>query len=468
MFKSQKGFRIIATLIFVLFLGVSFLFYYLNQQPKTNDIPKKLNNAPQENIKKEVNKDLVTITLGKIDGSIKSLLGVNAGPYPSGDAGNADLSSQYKEIGVNAVRTHDFYGPFDMVSIYPDITADPLNSNSYNFIESDKAFNKIISNGIEPYLRVGDSYNEVRVPQTEKERKNLALAMVEVVKRYKDRGVKYVEIWNEPDNKQFWPKGFQSYLPFYYEVFTQIKKQYPDLKVGGPGFVVASYKIESARVNVSNFFSFCKEKGISPDFVSFHIYSNNPAEYSDAINFYRKEAAKYGFDKIELHMSEWNTEHKDDNIDMTLGNKAAPYLTAIWISQEQAQVDRAFIYRGNDTSAKLPSFYGIYYSDGKEKPSAKAFKLWSQMVKYKDKVSTIVSNYNDDKLWVLVGKNNNGNTAILLSNIGDKEIEYKIDGNNFNSVKLNQIYNKELTVKNINDLTLKIRPLEVQFVELSK
>ena len=448
--------------IFIVFLVATLLFFYFKS------------NTDSEKTETLINNYLVNISFGEKNGLIKPLLGVNAGPYPSGDETSVELSKQYKEIGVTSVRTHDFYGPFDMVSIYPDINADPTNPKSYNFTESDKAFSAIINNGLETYLRIGDSYNKVRIPQNEKEKNNLIKAMLEVIKRYKNRGqIEYVEIWNEPDLKKFWPEGFEKFIPFYCDAYNEIKKQFPDLKVGGPGFVTSTYKIESQRQNVSKFFNYLKERGITPDFVSFHLYSSDPFDYSNAISFYHEEASKAGFNKIELHLTEWNTEHKDENVDVILGDKTAPYLTAIWISQQQAGLNKSFIYRGNDTSTKLPTFFGIFYAEGKEKPSAKAFKLWSEITKYQNKILIDVSNYELNNLWILSGKKTSGEIGILLSNTGNEEIEYKISlpvSNEIISGKISEIYNSETSIKNFDkkELVFTLKPLSVQLIELPK
>ena len=116
----------------------------------------------------------IQIFLGNSLGSMKPLLGINAGPVPSGEAGNADLTEQYRWAGVQEVRTQDFYGLLDLIVMYPDLVTDPDAEGFYDFAGSDKAFAAIVNAGIEPYLRLGDSYNNVRVPATKKELENYA------------------------------------------------------------------------------------------------------------------------------------------------------------------------------------------------------------------------------------------------------------------------------------------------------
>lgn len=115
-----------------------------------------------------------------IGSTIRSLQWVNAGPYPSGEAGNANLKEQYRRIGVTLVRIHDFYGPLNMSQMYPDRKADPNLPSSYHFTESDIRFREIVDHGFEPYFRLGDSWNDVR-PPSKSERNNWIQAAIHVV-----------------------------------------------------------------------------------------------------------------------------------------------------------------------------------------------------------------------------------------------------------------------------------------------
>jgi len=46
----------------------------------------------------------------------------------------------------------------------------------------------------------------------------------------------YIEIWNEPDLNHFWPAGIRDFQEFFIETFLALKTEFPDLKIGGPGF----------------------------------------------------------------------------------------------------------------------------------------------------------------------------------------------------------------------------------------
>lgn len=186
----------------------------------------------------------VILTLAAPTGDqIRPLLGVNTGPVPAGtDPNNADLTMAYRQTGVTLVRTHDFYGPMDMAVMYPNRTRDPADVRSYDFRASDAVWQAILEGGFEPYLRLGDSYNNATPPANAHERANWVNAAVNVVRHYRqgqwngfNTPFRYVEIWNEPDNQQFWPHPHHAleYFQLYMETALALKHAFPDLLIGG-------------------------------------------------------------------------------------------------------------------------------------------------------------------------------------------------------------------------------------------
>jgi len=408
--------------------------------------------------------DELTISAGKKEGVIQPLLGINAGPAPSGERSNADLTKQYQLFGIRSVRTHDFYGPFDLSQIYPDINAPPENPLSYNFSASDEIFQRIIKAGCTVYLRLGDSYNNVRIPRTPKERTHLSRAAVEVVRHYAEMArqwkapLRYVEIWNEPDLNRFWPAGMQDFQAFFIETFLALKTEFPEIKIGGPGLAVLSYKMPSAKQRAVRFLEALKENSLSPDFLSFHLYSNHPHEFFEVVKYYRSLLEKIGIRNCELHITEWNTERKPADASLITGEKAAAYFTAFWIALQRAEVDQSFVYRGTDTSPNFDLFYGIFYADGRPKPSAVAFKLWSWFSTYHHKIhlQTGIPVIDSDPraeakpspLWLIAAEKETGETSVLVANISSREYKITLDKSfGFKSLKISEIKSANPEIK---------------------
>ena len=110
------------------------------------------------------------LTLGPAVGSIQPLRGINVGPM--GNSANPNLTAAYQQRGINLIRTHDFGGPLDMSTMYPDRSKNPALASSFNFTgmvgfefhSSDDVFRSIVDGGFEPYLRLGDSFSNATPP----------------------------------------------------------------------------------------------------------------------------------------------------------------------------------------------------------------------------------------------------------------------------------------------------------------
>jgi len=419
----------------------------------------------------------INITIGNETGAvIRPLLGVNVGPIPAGtDPANADLTAAYKEIGVNLIRTHDYYNALDMSVMYPDMTADPLLAQSYDFSRSDQVWRSIIAGGFEPYFRLGDSYNNSTPPANALERSNLVKAAVEVLRHYRagkwngfNTPFRYVEIWNEPDNAQFWPRPHTpiEYFQLYCDTALTIKNEFPDLKVGGPGVTPAGALTPQGRKWVQDFLAFVRQSNAPLDFFSWHMYSNSPQQYAEAAAFYRSSLDARGFTGTVKHITEWNTETKrspessSDAVALRTGARGAAILSACWIElQNQNDLEVSTFYRGTDTDIKAPTFYGLFYADGRPKSIASAFSLWSKMSGYAKRLD--LETPQSSPLYVLAGRNGAGQTALLIANPGSEPITPLIDFTDRRQIKQISLYtvrgsNQQAQTGSVNNPVLEI------------
>ena len=380
----------------------------------------------------------INLTIGPATGAvIRPLLGVNIGPIPAGnDPANADLTAAYQGIGVNLIRTHDYYNALDMSVMYPDRTADPLLAQSYDFSRSDQVWRSITTGGFEPYFRLGDSYNNSTPPANALERANWVKASLEVLRHYRagrwngfNTPFRYFEIWNEPDNAQFWPRPHTpvEYFQLYCDTALTIKNEFPDLKVGGPGVTPAGALTPQGRKWTQDFLAFVRQSNAPLDFFSWHMYSNSPQQYAEAAAFYRSSLDARGFTQTTKHITEWNTEIKRsqdssaDSVALRTGARGAAILTACWMElQNQSDLDVSTFYRGPDPDIKAPTFYGLFYADGRPKSIASAFSLWSKMSGYSTRLD--IEMPQSSPLYVLAGRNGSGQTALLIANPGSQPI----------------------------------------------
>jgi len=384
-----------------------------------------------------------TFTIGAATGAlIQPLLGVNAGPAPAGnDPRNADLTDAYHQIGVNLIRTHDFYGPLDMAVMYPDRTRDPEDQRSYAFQASDEIWQRIVNGGFEPYLRLGDSWNNATPPTNSLERAYWVRAAVQVVSHYHaglwngfTTPLRYVEIWNEPDFQQFWQKPHTplEFFQLYAETATAVKQAFPEVQVGGPGVTQAAALSPNGRQWLRDFLQYVKQQDAPLDFFSWHLYSNVPDDWDTAAAYYRTELDEQGFQTTTLHLTEWNTDTKNlaDNSTeahaLRTGGKGAAILTAAWMALQQHEIEVATLYRGTDPSLDIPTFYGIFYADGSLKRIALAFSLWAKLAQHPQRLTVAASA--ETPLKVICGKNEAGEIALLMVNPSETTLCYSIEG----------------------------------------
>ncbi len=383
----------------------------------------------------------VTYTLGNKNGTVQPLLGVNAGPmHWATKRTTQDATLGFQQIGVKSVRTHDMPGALDMKLMYPDRTKDTALQSSYNFTSgggysdysSDFVVATLKDNGLGMYLRIWDSAGGVVAPSSS-ERANWTKAAVEVVRHYQEgkwngysNMVGYVEIGNEPDSTGFWPSTYtkEEFYTLYCDTAKAIRAAFPNMKIGGPGITASGFSNSLGQQWTKGFLDYVKNTGAPLDFLSWHIYSNSPDNFTTGAKFYRSELDSRGFTSTEQHLTEWHTtvnasdkSADAENLKTRTMGKGAALLTSSWINLQQNGVTQAFVYRANDPSATDHERYGLFSTDALPRRTALAFSLWSEFASYSDRIdpssSTTVSG-----LKALAAQRADGQMAILLANTG--------------------------------------------------
>lgn len=375
--------------------------------------------------------------------SVQALLGLNVGPGPQGEAGNVDLTTAYQQRGVNLVRNHDYYGPLDMATMYPDRSKDPLQSSSYNFTgvldtrysrSSDSVFASILNGGFEPYFRIGDSYNNVSPPNTA-QLPNWSQAAVQVLRHYRDgqwggfsSSFRFVEIGNEPDNQIFWPAPLTSndFNQLYDQTARAVRAAFPSLKIGGPGWAPSGCLAPEGQAKVRSLLDYIKAASSPLDFMSFHVYGTDATTYQTCAQFYRTELDSRGLTGVELHITEWNTPNGSAGSatgQLRYNAQGAAYMTAAWIKLQGAGVTQSTFYRGTDPAPNSPEFYGMFYGDGRTKKVADAFSLWRDFTAYPH---VLQSSGGPANATLMVAENDTGARAILIANPGTTSVSSSI------------------------------------------
>ena len=366
----------------------------------------------QQDLAKIRGQSQVTIELdfSKITGRIRSLQGVNAGPLPQ-RPGEAQLHNQYKQLGVDYVRTHDVRGAFDINVVFPNMEADPMKESSYDFKSTDLQVEAIRSVGAKVFYRLGYSWGGPSdVPA---DYGKFAEICKHIVMHYNDGwangfryGIRYWEIWNEPDIKIFWKGTPEQYFKLYENTANAIKTLDQSLKVGGPA-------LAGNRAFLTNFLRFCKTSNSPIDFVSWHIYTQGKAPnlVPEAAREIQGLMKQYGFEKAENILSEWNIYADSADHDEFWNARGAAWTTSVLIYLQDTPVTVSLRYRGNGGERGGRGF-GLFYNNGEFKKTAYSFLAMKHMLE--TPLRPVSNASNDLGFCTLAGMSEEGNLVRIL------------------------------------------------------
>jgi hypothetical protein len=201
-------------------------------------------------------------------------------------------------------------------------------------------------------------------PRKLKEWKNLCRGLVEHLKsRFHWTGL-YYEIWNEPDLQTFWKGSQGEYFNLYGAAAETIKESDPAARVGGP-----------AVSNVMNtwlgaFLQFVRTRHLPLDFVSWHLYSRDPAVYAYDADYVKDLLSRFHFpENVELFLTEWNASGTTNFANDAYYNAGR---TAAVLSVLQAgNVARAFFFMPKEAPGPRDLYggWGLVTANDSPKPS---------------------------------------------------------------------------------------------------
>jgi xylan 1,4-beta-xylosidase len=254
--------------------------------------------------------------------SIDATLTVGAlRPLNGMQAEDAQSSAFYRTAHVDLVRIPDGSGAGDIDAIFPDMSADAENPKSYNFAAADRLIASIRSGGAEPLFRLGRSASAGADPPADFDK--WAQIVKHVVLHYNaawDRGfrygIRYWEVWNAPDSKQFWSGSPAEYYRLYEKTAQAIEAADPAALVGGPALskplIAGDYR--------EKFMDFVRLNRLPLDFFYWHFYavdSNDPYVFVTIARQLRTILDARGFGSAKNVLDEWNGDPADQDLSNT-------------------------------------------------------------------------------------------------------------------------------------------------------
>ena len=201
--------------------------------------------------------------------------------------------------------------------------------------------------------------------------------------------------------------------------------------MGGPGFAYAAFALPRNREMVRAFLEHQRRVHAPLDFLSWHIYSNDPKEYAEAARYYRGLLDRHGFAHVESHVTEFHTDERRPvrglpTIALRAGASGAAILSGGWIAFQRENVAAAFVYRGADPDPAKPDFYGLLLGDETPKKTALAFSLWAKMAECRRRLS-IASSGGGVAPYVLAGRTADGEIRLLIANASDRPARWRVE-----------------------------------------
>lgn len=379
----------------------------------------------------------VVVDFSQTLGKIKPMNAVNNGPVgviiPSQNRNNFE---EYKAARIPYARNHDasewidYGGEFvvDVYSIFPDFDADPTDPQNYEFAVTDALVKFTQDTGTEVYYRLGARIEHqckkyrTRMP---KDFAKWAVVCEHIIMHYNEGwangfeyGIKYWEIWNEPDldadiapeKNRTWGGTPEQFYEFYAIAATYLKGIFPHLMIGGPALANRTGEW------LDGFLERLTRNGqrIPMDFFSWHWYGTDPSDMLKRSHLVREKLDHAGYTDTESHLNEWNyvadwTDGWLDTIRDIIGMKGAAFIGACMSEgQNDPTVDMMMYYEVAPTT--MNGIFDFY--------TCKPIKGYWALYGFSDlcELGTHVKSECDDlDIYAVAAKDERGNYAVFVT-----------------------------------------------------
>ncbi|HXW56980.1 MAG TPA: hypothetical protein VEJ67_14610 [Candidatus Cybelea sp.] len=315
-----------------------------------------------------------------------------------------DLREVKQVTGFEYIRFHAILD--DEVGVYGE---DAQGRPVYNFSYVDQIYDGLLANGVRPFIELSFMpknlasrevyqafwYHPVVAPPKDYAKWDAMIVALanHLVARYGAEEVSkwYFEVWNEP-NLDFWAGDPRqtSYWELYDHTARALKSVSPRLRVGGPATAQAAW--------VDAFIKHCRDNGVPADFISTHIYGNDPPKdvfgteepiprdqmVCRAVEKVHEQIKASAMPEVPLLISEFNASYKNEP-EVTDSAFMGPWM-ADTIRQCDGLTQMMSYWTFSDVFeeqgvVKTPFYggFGLVAADGIPKPSFNAFKLLHEL-----------------------------------------------------------------------------------------
>ena len=438
----------------------------------------------------------LSVDFNKIIGKIKPMHGVGQPPR----IGIKDSAFHYlTRAGIPYSRLHDVGGWMggglyvDIPNLFRDFDADENDPASYDFAFTDKIVEGLMKAGCEPYFRLGVSIENEHMLKAyriypPKDFGKWARICEHIIRHYNEGwadgyrfGIKYWEIWNEPDDcyknetAAMWKGTPEEYFRLYSVSAKHLKECFGDsIKIGGYGHCgVYEYAKDKELSGIANeeyiydfvinfmhgFLKYQRESGAPIDFFSWHVYDNCHATTAkdflvikEHAEYLRRVLDYYGYVDCEHHLNEWNlwtdSRHRSHP-------RAAAKTLGFMLMMQGTSTDVMCIY---DARIGYSSYGPLFNPDTAQPyPAYYTLMMFNSLYTLGDEVMTECSDRH-----VLVRAAKKGREAsIVISNVNEEARRLKLDLSGFPTdkaevLRIDEWHSYTLTGETVSDGVLEL------------
>jgi len=379
-------------------------------------------------------------------GTIRRLNGINNGPpvyhnrYPQ-----KNLIEPMKALWIPMIRFHDAslvddgIQLVDVTRVFPLFHADPDDPRNYLFTETDDYIAQCIATGSAIEYRLGETIEhtlkQYRVhPPADFEK--WADICCHIIRHYNEGwangfhyNIEHWSIWEEPDTV---PMLWTGTLPQYYELYAitskKIRKEFPNLKIGGPQESFGVPKLEE-------FVVYCKEHALPLDFLTYTVYSRDPETLGAMIESAKGVLDRNGYLNTRVHIAEWHyisrswtvlSDNSEDALKMReemTGINSAVFISYALSLFQDTSLDMAFFYMTFGYN------FGIFDDNYLPNKSYYAFKAFADLADCVGRIE--VPAHPHPAVRVLGGKTDDGRVMFLISCFKASNMDLEIDTGNY-------------------------------------
>ena len=410
----------------------------------------------------------ITTNFSEIKGKVKPMHAVGQPPMIGGFL-SLDLSpiGYLQEANIPYARLHDVGGNYggncfvDIPNLFRDFDADETDPQNYDFTFTDYLIKGMMEYGVNPIFRLGvtiENYAHIKAYRIfpPKDYQKWARICEHVVRHYNEGwadgfrfGIKYWEIWNEPDNgpkgaNQMWLGTNEQFYELYHVAACHLKACFGEsIKVGGYGACAPrgiflepeKYGVDLSVIKerkpqseigrhrlefLFGFFEYIRAHKSPLEFFSWHSY-DNAEKTVEMAKFFRRTMAEYGYQDAESILDEWNGPHAEiEHGTSRSASQAAAMLCAL----HGTETDMLCFYDARMDGGTYGGFfnsltckpYSTYYS----------FKAFGKLYGMGNEV---VCESDTPKLYALAAVGD-GKQGMLITNTTDQRqtVETSMDG----------------------------------------